>query len=60
MAERDILRDRLTWTVERLVHEGYCIERLNAFWIQQKSPTGRYVARFSLGPGVKLGTHQIE
>ncbi|KAG2035496.1 P-loop containing nucleoside triphosphate hydrolase protein [Suillus americanus] len=55
-----VLRERLsTWSLFRLQEEGYAMTGLSAFWMGAPK-FGRFVASFSLGPGIDLPDHRFE
>jgi regulator of nonsense transcripts 1 len=55
-----IVNERLsTWSIKRLQAEGYCLMGVTAYWPKYKH-YGRFVAVFSVGPGVSLPDLRFE
>ena len=54
-----MVKERLSsWSVERLKKEGYCLTDMHAFWLAN-THLGRAVARFRMGPGIRLPHHSF-
>jgi hypothetical protein len=59
-AHEDVIRNRLsTWSVDRLVEEGYRVRQMVGFWLDV-TQFGRPVATFSMGPGTSLPWNRFE
>ncbi|KAF9451330.1 P-loop containing nucleoside triphosphate hydrolase protein [Macrolepiota fuliginosa MF-IS2] len=52
-SRNDILDRLSTWSLERLIQEGYCLSDTTGYWCKA-SQYGKPVAAFQIGPGIIL------
>ncbi|KAF9050818.1 P-loop containing nucleoside triphosphate hydrolase protein [Hymenopellis radicata] len=59
--EEAVIRERLaTWSLQRLCEEGYTLNELSAYWVENRGRKQMKTVSFQLGPGVVLPENRFE